>query len=65
MRLNDIVMAACLAFAIAAAPTIATANDAHHPQAAKQTKTKKVKPAKKGNKRSEVPHSARVDGGES
>jgi hypothetical protein len=63
MRLIHIVMAACLALAIAAPPTIATANDAHHPQAAKQTKTKKVKPAKKATKRSEVPHSLRVDGG--
>ena len=46
MRLTRIVMAACLALAIAAPATIASANDAHHPSAAKQTKTKKVKPVK-------------------
>ena len=63
MRLIRIVVAACVALAIAAPATIATANDAHHPPAAKQTKTKKVKPTRKATKRSEVPHSLRVDGG--
>ncbi|MEI8150237.1 MAG: hypothetical protein WCG92_01385 [Hyphomicrobiales bacterium] len=63
MRLISIVLAACVALAITAPATIATANDAHHPPAAKQTKTKKVKPTKKTTKRSEVPHFLRVDGG--
>ena len=63
MRLFRIVMAACLALAIAAPATIATGNEAHHPPAAKQTKAKKVKPTKKAPKRTEVPHSLRVDGG--
>jgi hypothetical protein len=63
MRLIHIVLAGCVALAIAAPATIATGNEAHHPPAAKQTKTKKVKPAKKAPKRTEVPHSLRVDGG--
>lgn len=63
MRLIRVVMAAFLALAIAAPATIATANDVHHPPAAKQTKAKKVKPTKKVPKRTEVPHSLRVDGG--
>jgi hypothetical protein len=63
MRLTRIVMAAFLALAIAAPATIASANDAHHPPTTKQTKTKKVKPAKKPSKRSEMPRSLRVDGG--
>ena len=63
MRLIRIVMSGCLALAIAAPATIATGNEAHHPPAAKETKTKKVKPAKKAPKRSEVPHSLSVDGG--
>ena len=63
MRLIRIGMVACLALAIAAPATIATANDAHHPPAAKQTKTKKIKPAKKAPKRSELPHTLMVDGG--
>ena len=40
MRLNDIVKADCLAVAIATAPTIATANDAHHQQAGETNKNK-------------------------
>jgi hypothetical protein len=56
MRLIHIVMAACLAFAIAAPATIAAANDAHHPQASKQSKSKKAKPDKKAPKRTEMPH---------
>ena len=63
MQLIHIVIAACLALAIAVPATIATANDAHHPQAAEQTKTKKIKPAKKAPKRSEAPSSPTVDGG--
>ena len=63
MRLIRIVLAGSLALAIAAPVAIATANDAHHLQAAKQTKTKKVKPAKKAPKHSEVNQSMRVDGG--
>jgi len=54
MRLIHIVMAACLAFAIAAPATIAAANDAHHPQASKNSK--KAKPNKKAPKRTEIPH---------
>jgi len=54
MRVIRIIMAACLALSIAAQITIATANDAHHQQASRQTKTKKVKPTKKATKHSEV-----------
>jgi len=63
MRIIRAIMAACLALSIAAPATIAIANDAHHPQASKQTKTKKVNPTKKAPKRSEVPHSPPVEGG--
>jgi len=63
MRIVRTIMAACLALSIAAPATIATANDAHHPQASKQTKTKKVKPTKKAPKRSEAPHSPSIKGG--
>ena len=56
MRLIHIVIAACLAFAIAAPATIATANDAHHSQTSKQSKSKKATPDKKAPKRTEIPH---------
>ena len=62
MRLIRIVMAAYLMLAIAAPAPTASANDAHHPSTAKQTKTKKVKPTKKTPKRSEIPHSLKFDG---
>jgi len=62
MCITRTIMAACLALAIACPATIATANEAHHPQASKQTKTKKVKP-KKAPKRSELPHSLPIEGG--
>jgi hypothetical protein len=63
MRLAHVLFAACLTLAIAAPAPIAIANDAHHPQASKQTKTKKVKFTKKAPKRSQAPHLNSVEGG--
>ena len=56
MRLAHVILAGGLALAIAVPTSLATTNEAHHPQASKQTKIKKVKPTKKAPKRSEQPH---------
>ena len=60
MRLVPVMLIGCLAFSVISPATFAIANDAHHPQLSKKTKSKTIKPAKKSPRRSELPHSQRV-----
>ena len=60
MRLAPVMLIGCLVFSAVSPATFAIANEAHHPQVSKQTKSKKIKPAKKLPKRSELTHSQRV-----